>query len=150
MIEPVILRRQRLVRLVSVLLFLGTGVVLALAVWLEPASQGHSTHTQLGLYPCTMLSLTGFPCPMCGMTTTFALMADFRFLQAALNQPFGVLLFLATVVLFAISLLETVAPRQRWSRFFRWIYPHEGHLAIAVTVALLLSWCYKIALIRQW
>ena len=91
--DPSILRRQRLVRLVSVLLFLGTGVVLVLAVWLEPSSQGHSTHTQLGLYPCTMLSFTGFPCPMCGMTTTLALMADLRFLQAALNQPFGVLLF---------------------------------------------------------
>ena len=77
-------------------------------------------------------------------------MADFRFLQAALNQPFGVVLFLATVVVFVISLLEIAAPRERWTRFFRWIYPHEGRLAIAVTVVLLLSWCYKIALIRQW
>ena len=150
MTEPSSLRTQRLVRLVSVLLFLGTGAVLALAAWLEPSTQGHSTHTQLGLYPCTMLSFTGFPCPMCGMTTTFALMADFRFLQAAINQPFGVVLFVVTVVVFVFALLESVAPRERWRRFFRWIYPHEGRLAIAVTAALLLSWCYKIALIRQW
>jgi hypothetical protein len=33
-----------------------------------------STHTQLGLPPCNFVTLTGKPCPSCGMTTSFALL----------------------------------------------------------------------------
>lgn len=39
----------------------------------------------------------GYPCPMCGMTTTFALMEHLRPLDAALKLPFGVVLFSLTV-----------------------------------------------------
>ena len=38
----------------------------------EPLSVG--THTQLGLPPCNFLAMSGFPCPSCGMTTSFALL----------------------------------------------------------------------------
>lgn len=33
----------------------------------------HGTHRQLGLPPCAIQTLTGFPCPSCGMTTSVAL-----------------------------------------------------------------------------
>jgi hypothetical protein len=34
-----------------------------------------ATHTQLGMPPCNMVILTGKPCPACGMTTSFSLLA---------------------------------------------------------------------------
>jgi hypothetical protein len=33
----------------------------------------HGTHRQLGLPPCAMKALSGFPCPSCGMTTSISL-----------------------------------------------------------------------------
>ena len=68
-------------RLTSGSVMLSGLAVLGVARWLAPAQAGHSTHTQLGLDPCTFLALTGWPCPMCGATTTFALMADGRIVQ---------------------------------------------------------------------
>jgi len=76
-----------------VVVALPTLTVLAIARHLQPDPAGVGTHTQLGLGRCPVLALTGYPCPMCGMTTTFALMADLRPVDAALNQPFGVVLF---------------------------------------------------------
>ncbi len=62
------------------------GIVLFALVWigvfaigwsLDPYEHGRArlmeTHTQLGLQPCTFNTLAGFPCPSCGMTTSFAL-----------------------------------------------------------------------------
>ena len=50
---------------------------------------------------------------MCGATTTFALLADFRLLEGVVNQPFAALLFAMTVTTLVISVLEVVGPRDR-------------------------------------
>lgn len=44
----------------------------SLSGWLSPDPRGHGTHQQLGLAPCSLLLLTGRPCPSCGGTTAFA------------------------------------------------------------------------------
>jgi len=133
-------------RFVSAFLALGTGIVLLLALWLEPSPLGHSTHTQLGLGTCSFLSGTGFPCPMCGATTTFTLMAHLRPLQALANQPFAALLFCMTVAVFGVSVAEVVQPRERWTRFLDWVEPMEGKLSVAFLAFMAVSWGYKILL----
>ena len=121
--------KQWITRAVSAVVAVGSGGVLGLAAWLEPSALGHSTHTQLGLYPCSFLSLTGYPCPMCGATTTYAMMADGQLLGAVVNQPFAALLFVLTVIVFGISLAEAVQPRRRWQKIAHRLGPREGALA---------------------
>jgi hypothetical protein len=60
-------------------LALGLVAVFAVALWLNPydetgAPRRLETHRQLGLPPCTFYTVTGVPCPSCGMTTSFALL----------------------------------------------------------------------------
>src|SRR4051794_5757921 len=62
------------------LLLLGGFIV---AYWLEPDPRGFGTHQRLGLPPCTIRSLCGFPCPSCGMTTSFACFIKGRWREAA-------------------------------------------------------------------
>ena len=142
---------RTLSRLFSLLMLVGSGSILAIAVWLEPAAQaGHGTHTQLGLGGCTVLSLTGYPCPMCGMTTTFSLMAELRILEALWNQPFGVVLFLGTLFVFSLALVELVVPSDRWRRLWRSMLDVEGWLAGAFIAGLAASWIWKVAIMRGW
>jgi len=54
-------------------------VIFGLAASIHPygpdgAPRSMATHTQLGLPPCNFVTLTGKPCPSCGMTTSFALL----------------------------------------------------------------------------
>jgi hypothetical protein len=60
-------------------LALGLAAVFAVAGWLDPYDENGAprrleTHRQLGLPPCTFYTVTGVPCPSCGMTTSFALL----------------------------------------------------------------------------
>ncbi len=47
------------------------------------------THAALGMPPCTFPMLTGYPCPTCGMTTSFAYFARGRLLASFHAQPAG-------------------------------------------------------------
>lgn len=135
-----------LFRLANLVVAAGTGTILGVARWLTPSPSGHSTHLQLGLNECTFLTLTGYPCPMCGMTTCFTLLAHFRPLQALVTQPFGIALFTITVIAFAISLAEFVQPKQRWSRLLDRLGPYESSLATVFLIGMGLGWLYKIAI----
>jgi hypothetical protein len=132
-------------RLVSGFVAVGCLTVLGLSVWLEPSAAGHSTHLQLGLAPCTFFSWTGLPCPMCGATTTFALLAHLRVLEGVLNQPFAALLFGMTVWALVVATLEVMRPRNRWGLVYERIAPWEGLLAIGFLGAMVIGWIYKIS-----
>lgn len=137
-------------RLVSAAVAIATGGVLLLAMWLTPSPLGHSTHTQLGLGRCTVLVLTGYPCPMCGMTTTFSLMAHLRPIDALVNQPFGVLLFAIVAFVFGVAATEVVWPRDRWSRLARVLAPWETRLATGFLALMFAGWVYKVVQMRAW
>lgn len=130
-------------RVLSAVLLVGTGSVLAIAAWLEPSTAGHGTHTQLGLSSCSILMATGLPCPMCGATTTFSLWAHFRPIAAMVNQPFASLLFWMTAGTFAVSLVEVVDPRGRWEHILGRLAPWEAYLATGFLALMASSWLYK-------
>lgn len=131
-------------RAVGLALALPTGTVLAVARWLTPDPSGMGTHRQLGLGGCAMLTGTGVPCPMCGMTTTFSHMAHVEVLQAAVNQPFGVVLFIGTALTFAVGAADLLQPRARWRRALGWIDQREGWIAGGLMAGLVLGWAYKV------
>lgn len=135
-------------RLFSGAMALSSGTVLGIARWLSPSPLGYSTHRQLGLGECTFLHITGYPCPMCGCTTTFSLAAHLHLIGAILNQPFGAMLFVGTVVAFGVSVAELVQPTDRWSRIAERLAPWESYLASAFLIFMTAGWIYKIAVMR--
>ncbi len=134
-------------RLLSIALALASGTVLAIARWLEPAAAGHGTHTELGFAPCGVLVATGWPCPMCGMTTSFTLLARGDVLGAGVAQPFGVVLFLVTAGLFVVALAEGIRPAGRWSRLDRHLSPRAGWIVLLGGIGILVGWSWKIAML---
>lgn len=93
-------------------------VVLGLSWWLTPSEAGHGTHRQLLLIPCGFHWLISLPCPMCGMTTAFALIARGEVLAAFGAHVTGPALFLATVVAgvrAGYALVLGVRPLPRWA-----------------------------------
>jgi hypothetical protein len=123
----------------------GIGAVFVTASLVDPDPAGHGTHLRLGLGQCTVLSLTGWPCPMCGATTTFSLMAHLRPLDALVNQPFAFLLFGLSAFALGVAVAEVVDPRSRWSRILRVLEPRETWWAGTFLLAMALGWAYKAA-----
>jgi len=132
-------------RWVALILALACAAPLATALWLSADSQGHSTHTQLGLPPCGMLVSLNFPCLTCGMTTSFTHAAQGNLAQAFITQPAGatlaVLCMAMTVVAgYAAAFNISLAPlaRRVWT-------PR----VVATGLALLLAaWVYKILVVQ--
>ncbi|MEM7137280.1 MAG: DUF2752 domain-containing protein [Myxococcota bacterium] len=124
------------------LLALCSFAVLLTAAVLEPNPRGMGTHTQLGLPPCGFLTLTGFPCPGCGLTTAFAHGIRGQWLEAASANPLGLALFVIVCVAFCVSL---VAPFRGWrfaDLFDRWSIDRWGLALAAGGVAI---WIARLA-----
>ena len=75
-------------------------------------------------------------------------LADLRPLQAIKNQPFGFILFLATVVIAVVSAVEIAKPRSLWSKLSRLTHGLEIKVVAALFVSMMIAWAYKIAQIR--
>ena len=128
--------------IVGVPLVLTTGPVLAIAALLEPSPAGVGTHKQLGLGGCTVLTLTGWPCPMCGMTTTFSHMAHLSPVEALWTQPFGVVLFLITLTAFGIG-GAAIAGLGWWRSVASVVLTYEVQIAVGALVGMTAGWAYK-------
>lgn len=143
---PVTLAPRASDRLTSLAVAGGALSVLAVSAWLEPDPAGHGTHQQLGLSPCTFLTLTGLPCPMCGATTTFALMAHGRVLDGVANHPVAALLFVVCLFTVGVAGAEALAPRGRWDTLVRVLESRQLRLSALFMVAIMAGWTYSIAM----
>lgn len=121
----------------------GAGLVLGIAMHLTPDPHGFGTHRQLGLGACTMLQITGWPCPMCGMTTTFSLFAHLRPMEAIANQPFGVVLFPVTVVLAALGAIDVLLGRGALRAALSKVQRNERAWAGVLLFGMIGGWLYK-------
>jgi hypothetical protein len=136
------LSRQVLGRLFALVLFVLSAGVLVTAARLPPNPAGAGTHERLGLAPCGFYSLTGIPCPTCGMTTAFAYAVRGQLFQAFEAQAMGLLLALATAAAAGLSLIVAVTGRT-WT--VNWYRIDAGRVLILVGVLLILAWGLKIA-----
>jgi len=128
------------IRLRGALAAAACGGVVALAAALRPHAGGFGTHTELGLPGCTFLSRTGYPCPSCGLTTSFAWMARGRVDKAFEAHPFGVAAFLIVAAVALAGAAELAGGRNVLGR----IRP-RGWWAVAAAAGLFGGWGLKVA-----
>lgn len=117
-------------------------LALALLRWYaRPDARGYGTHEQFGLPPCAMMSVTGVPCPGCGVTTSVSLAVHGHWLESLATQPFGLLVVLG-IPLFALwALWGHARDRDRWLDLRAGLRNRVWVLAVA---ALGACWVWKI------
>lgn len=116
--------------------------VFVVAVWINPYKADGSpltmaTHRQLGLPPCTFYFTTGFPCPACGMTTSFALLMRGDLRNSLRANAVGTLLAGFCLLLIPWSLASLVCGR---TLFVRSIERTLTFVMLAFLSMLLLRW----------
>lgn len=107
----------------------GALALLLTAALLRPDPAGHGTHRQLGLPPCTLLLYTGFPCPSCGMTTSWSHLMHGD-LSAAVRANFGGTLLAVCAGLFGVWTLPQAIVGRRFP------LPRDGILIAGVAAVL--------------
>lgn len=141
LISMVPLREGTKGRSIAVLVLVGTLTLLGVALWVEPDSSGLGTHRQLGFPACTSITLTGYPCPTCGMTTAFSHTVRGQLPSAFMAQPAGLLLALMTILIGVLSLLTITTGQIATINWYRLSPTWVVLLFLAV---ILLAWLFKI------
>lgn len=112
-----------------------------IAAWLlQPRPEGFGTHEQLFVIPCAFRWLTGLPCPVCGMTTSFALMARGELVGALRAHLLGPGLYVATWLVAAQAAIALVRGRRALPG---WLRGADG--ARWMLVALGAGWAANLA-----
>jgi hypothetical protein len=101
---------------------------------------------QMPLVPCTFRCLTGYPCPLCGMTRAVWAIANGRWAMAMADCPLAFLIVIFTAVMFlwhTLAVLSGVVlspgPKLRPGPTGR------GIIVSMVLVLLAFNWIYRIA-----
>ncbi len=92
-----------------------------------------ATHTQLGMPPCNFVTLTGKPCPSCGMTTSFALLVRGDVANSLRANWVGSVM----CVLWAATLVWALASGLRGKPLL--VPPGRGEVVFTVVVGAMLT-----------
>jgi hypothetical protein len=146
--EPADVQRLRRLRLSLSGVVAGLVLVFGVAIWLKPYDSAGkplrlATHQQLGLPPCTFYALTGWPCPSCGMTTSFALLVRGDLVNSLKANAVGTLLALAGLALIPWGIASAVSGRLLAGARLARLAPR----ALVVFVVLMtIRWCLVLVL----
>lgn len=114
---------------------------IGVSAYLSPDPRGFGTHEQLGLPPCISTKFAGAPCPLCGMTTAFSLMAHARPFDAFCAQPAGAALFGICVLTFAGASTAAVLG---YTPAHVAAFARARRLGSVTLMLLLGAWAYKL------
>jgi len=132
-------------RLITAGLFVACAVLIYTAWRLTPSPEGIGTHTEMGYLGCSMLMTTGYPCPTCGMTTSFAWFYRGNLAASFYIQPAGFVAAYLVGMLLLLTLYQGISgrPIHRLLRFFpgKWMLILGGALFV-------LGWGWKIFIHR--
>ena len=116
--------------------------VFGVAFWLNPYTEDGSartmaTHRQLGLPPCSFVEATGLPCPSCGMTTSFSLLAHGDVVNSLRANWVGTMLAVACLAYIPWAVVSVVRGR---TLFFRSLEKVMVGFVVALLALMLLRW----------
>src|SRR5262245_36335734 len=141
-VPTVIPVRLRRVRVGLVAIATGLTAMFAAAAWIDPYGpdgqpQRLGTHSQLGLPPCNFLRLTGYPCPSCGMTTSFALLVHGDLANSLRANCAGTLLALTLLATIPWTVVSAIRARWLWVQS---VEPWILRIVIVVTGIAIVRW----------
>ena len=129
-------------RFAALAVLIGSISLIAIAASVTPHRAGLGSHRQLGLPACSMITLTGYPCPTCGMTTAFAHTVRGQWLAAFHSHPAGFSLALLTIIAGAVS-LGVVVTGKVW--MINWYRVSPVRVTVGAVLLVLGGWAYKLA-----
>ncbi len=118
----------------------GAGAILMAAHLLLPDSSGYGTHEQMFLLPCIFRWVTGLPCPFCGMTTAFALLARGEWAAAFGIHVLGPVAYVFT---WGVLLAGGVGLVRNRRALPQWLFGQRGGRVILLII--LLGWVANLA-----
>lgn len=99
-------------------------VVLAAPAFLDPGDKLLGLHTRLLLPPCLFHLVTGVPCPLCGITTSFSLLLHGRLTRSFLAHPAGPFIYLTILSLTILGILSRLGlVKKRTISIPSWCWP---------------------------
>jgi len=101
----------------------------------------------LPLLPCTVLQLSGYPCPFCGFTRSFWAISAGDWTYALWNAPLAVpvyLIFVAVFVFNATALFGCI--RIKRGNAWRLSSRQTRCLVAFIAVLFLINWIYRLSL----
>lgn len=134
-------------RFTAFLVSVGAAIILGIATWLSPSSDGLGTHRQLGLPQCGWIIAADLPCPTCGMTTAFSYTVRGKFISAFKTQPFGMFLAIGVALIGLLGITITLTGRPETAFWYRWMTTKTLFIILGVAA---FAWVYKICAHRGW